>query len=44
METHMTALADRDYFTDYEILKEPYAFFEAVREKGPSTRRRAGIT
>lgn len=30
----MTALADRDYFTDYEILKEPYDFFEAVREKG----------
>jgi len=34
MEIYMTALADRDYFTDYEILKEPYDFFEAVREKG----------
>jgi cytochrome P450 len=31
----MTALADRDYFTDFEILADPYAFFEAVREKGP---------
>jgi cytochrome P450 len=31
----MTALADRDYFTDFEILNDPYAFFEAVREKGP---------
>jgi cytochrome P450 len=31
----MTALADRDYFTDFEISKDPYAFFEAVREKGP---------
>ncbi|MCE7798287.1 cytochrome P450 [Sphingobium sufflavum] len=31
----MQPLEDRDYFTDYEILKEPYAFFEAVRAKGP---------
>lgn len=31
----MQALADRDYFTDYEILKDPYAFFDAVRAKGP---------
>jgi cytochrome P450 len=31
----LTALADRDYFTDFEILKDPYAFFEAVRERGP---------
>ncbi|MDE8653137.1 cytochrome P450 [Novosphingobium album (ex Liu et al. 2023)] len=31
----MTQLADRDYFTDYQILKDPYAYFEAVREHGP---------
>jgi cytochrome P450 len=31
----MQKLEERDYFTDYEILKEPYAFFEAVREHGP---------
>ena len=31
----MTKLAERDYFTDYEILKDPYAYFEAVREMGP---------
>jgi cytochrome P450 len=29
------ALEDRDYFTDYSILKDPYAFFEAVRGHGP---------
>ncbi len=29
------ALIERDYFTDYEILKEPYAFFDALREYGP---------
>jgi cytochrome P450 len=28
-------LEDRDYFTDHEILKEPYDFFEAVRAHGP---------
>jgi len=28
-------LEERDYFTDYQILKEPYEFFEAVREHGP---------
>jgi cytochrome P450 len=28
-------LVERDYFTDYEILKDPYAFFEALREHGP---------
>ena len=27
----MTELADRDYFTDHEILVDPYAYFEAVR-------------
>jgi cytochrome P450 len=31
----MKALEDRDYFTDYEILKDPYAYFEAIRAKGP---------
>lgn len=31
----MERLEDRNYFADYEILKEPYAFFEAVREHGP---------
>lgn len=31
----MQTLAERDYFTDYEIAKEPYAFFEALREHGP---------
>jgi cytochrome P450 len=31
----MTSLIERDYFTDYEILKDPYAYFEAVREQGP---------
>jgi cytochrome P450 len=28
-------LEERDYFTDYQILKEPYQFFEAVRDHGP---------
>lgn len=31
----MQSLVERDYFTDYEILKDPYAFFEAVRQHGP---------
>ncbi|MCE7796345.1 cytochrome P450 [Sphingobium sufflavum] len=31
----MTALVDRDYFSDHSILRDPYAYFEAVREKGP---------
>lgn len=31
----MPVLEERDYFTDYEILKEPYSFFEAVRKHGP---------
>jgi cytochrome P450 len=31
----MEALADRDYFTDHSILRDPYAFFEALRERGP---------
>jgi cytochrome P450 len=28
-------LEERDYFTDYEILKDPYQYFEAVRQHGP---------
>jgi cytochrome P450 len=31
----MQPLEERDYFTDYQILKEPYQFFEAVRAHGP---------
>jgi cytochrome P450 len=31
----MQALEERDYFTDHSILKEPYAYFEAIRAKGP---------
>ena len=31
----MNELVNRDYFTDYEILKDPYAFFNAIREMGP---------
>jgi cytochrome P450 len=31
----MPKLEERDYFTDYEIAKCPYPFFEAVREHGP---------
>lgn len=31
----MQSLVERDYFTDYEILKDPYAFFNALREHGP---------
>jgi cytochrome P450 len=31
----MTALVERDYFTDYEILKDPYGYFNALRENGP---------
>jgi cytochrome P450 len=31
----MQALEGRDYFTDHSILKEPYAYFEAIRSKGP---------
>lgn len=31
----MLELAERDYFTDYEVAKEPYAFFNALREFGP---------
>ena len=31
----MQSLEERDYFTDYEILKDPYAYFEAIRARGP---------
>jgi cytochrome P450 len=31
----MQALEARDYFTDYDVLKDPYAFFEALRAHGP---------
>jgi cytochrome P450 len=31
----MTDLATRDYFSDASILSDPYAYFEAVRAKGP---------
>ena len=31
----MTRLEDRDYFTDYDIAREPYPFFESVRAHGP---------
>ncbi len=31
----MTQLAERDYFSDHSILRDPYAYFEAVRARGP---------
>ena len=31
----MNGLETRDYFTDYEVAREPYAFFDAVRAHGP---------
>lgn len=31
----MAALIERDYFSDHEVLKDPYAFFNAIREQGP---------
>ena len=31
----MELLEDRDYFSDHVILKDPYAYFEAIRAKGP---------
>jgi cytochrome P450 len=31
----MQSLEDRDYFSDHVILKDPYAYFEAIRAKGP---------
>jgi cytochrome P450 len=35
MDTIMQSLAERDYFSDHSILKDPYAYFEAIRAKGP---------
>ena len=31
----MQALEERDYFSDHSILRDPYAYFEAIRTKGP---------
>jgi cytochrome P450 len=31
----MKSLEERDYFSDHSILKNPYAYFEAIRSKGP---------
>jgi cytochrome P450 len=31
----MQSLAERDYFTDFSVLKDPYEYFEAIRAKGP---------
>ncbi len=31
----MQSLEDSDYFTDYEILKDPYSWFETIRAQGP---------
>jgi cytochrome P450 len=31
----MQSLEDRDYFSDHVILKDPYAYFEAIRARGP---------
>lgn len=31
----MTALENRDYFTDHLILKDPYQYFETLRARGP---------
>lgn len=31
----MQNLAERDYYTDHSIHRDPYAFFEALREHGP---------
>ena len=31
----MQPLAERDYFSDHSILTDPYAYFEAIRAKGP---------
>ncbi|MDE2302934.1 MAG: cytochrome P450 [Sphingomonadales bacterium] len=29
------ALIERDYFSDHEVLKDPYGFFDAIRAQGP---------
>jgi cytochrome P450 len=40
MNALATDLAERDYFTDHSILRDPYAFFEAIRAKGPVHRQK----
>jgi cytochrome P450 len=35
-----TEPSERDYFTDHSILRDPYAFFEDVRAKGPVHRQK----
>lgn len=39
----MQNLAERNYFSDHSILTDPYAYFEAVRNKGPVHRLGNGI-
>jgi hypothetical protein len=34
----MTTEAERDYFTDYSALKDPYEYFEQMRSRGPVCR------
>ncbi|MBW8783264.1 MAG: cytochrome P450 [Novosphingobium sp.] len=36
-------LAQRDYFTDQSILRDPYEYFEAIRATGPVARLDSGI-
>ena len=31
----MLDLVERDFFSDHSILLDPYAYFDALREKGP---------
>ena len=31
----MELLAEKDYFTDHALLRDPYEYFEAIRGKGP---------
>lgn len=31
----MELLVEKDYFTDHSILRDPYAFFDAIRRHGP---------
>lgn len=39
----MSGLADRDYFTDHALLRDPYEYFEAIRERGPVHWMREGM-
>lgn len=34
----MSTAEERDYFTDYSVLKDPYDYFEELRAKGPVCR------